>query len=298
MSERIVIVGPGRMGLALGAALRDARAVEAITFMGRGLEPPPHPIFEHTKPQHEWEQPITVEYRMYPSALPAQTGILILAVPDHALAEVAFDLGRFGPPPPGCVALHLSGALSNDVLEPLHHLGFATGSLHPLQAVADPWHSADRLQGITFALAGEPAAVSAGRRLANALGGTTLVIAPTLRPVYHAAAVMASNYLVALLGAAVRVLAQAGVEERDALRAVLPLVQGTLDNVRQLGVPAAITGPIPRGDIDTIRLHLSRLSPRERALYCDLGLELLELARGTGLDPERADEIEGLLASR
>lgn len=298
MSDRLVILGPGRMGLALGSALRDARGVDHITFFGRGIEPPPHPLFEPVAEElPEWESPPPVEYRMMPATLPQGTTILLLAVPDAVLAEVAYEVTRFGPAPSGCAALHLSGALSSDVLSPLHHAGYVTGSMHPLQAVADPWLSADRLHGVTFTLAGEPAAVAAGRRIASALAGSTLVVPPALRPVYHAAAVLASNYLVALAGAAVRVLGQAGVPEDDALAALLPLMRGTLENVAQLGVPAALTGPIARGDVDTLRLHLARLSPRERTLYCALGLELLELARAAGLAAERADEIEALLTA-
>ena len=179
----------------------------------------------------------------------------------------------------------------------MHPAGYATGSLHPLQAVADPWHAGDRLHGVAFAVAGEPAAMNAARRLANALGGSTLVIPPTMRPVYHAATALASSHLVALAAAAVRTLARTGVPEEDALQALLPLMQGTLENVRQLGVPASLTGPIALGDTDAVRLHLARLSPRERVLYCDLGRELLELARAAGLNAARADEIEDLLAS-
>ncbi|HSJ15585.1 MAG TPA: Rossmann-like and DUF2520 domain-containing protein [Longimicrobiales bacterium] len=297
MNDRLVVVGPGRMGLALGSALRAARGVEHITFFGRGIEPPPHPLFEPVPDGPEWEAPPPVEYRMIPATIPQGTTLLLLAVPDSALAEVAYEVTRFGPAPPGCAALHLSGALSTDVLAPLHHAGYTTGSLHPLQAVADPWLAGERLHGITFALAGEPAAIAAGRRIASALAGTTLVIAPALRPLYHAAAVLASNYLVAVVGAAVRVLVQAGVPEEEALPALLPLLRGTLENVAQLGVPAALTGPIARGDADTLRLHLARLSARERTLYCALGLELLELARAAGLAPERAEEIEALLTS-
>jgi len=285
------------MGLALGAGLRDARAVGKLVFIGRGLHPPPHPLFEEARPANEWDEPPPVAYRMWPTVLPADTNIVVLAVPDRALAEVAFELARFGAAPPGCVALHLSGVLSTDVLEPLHRAGYATGSLHPLQAVADPWHSGDRLHGVAFAVAGEPAAMNAARRLANALGGSTLVVPPTMRPVFHAATVLASSYLVGLLAAAVRTLARTGVAEEDALRALLPLMHGTLENVRQLGVPAALTGPIPQGDADAVRVHLARLSPRERVLYCELGRELLELARAAGLDAARADEIEALLAS-
>jgi predicted short-subunit dehydrogenase-like oxidoreductase (DUF2520 family) len=74
-------------------------------------------------------------------------------------------------------------------------------------------------------------------------------------------------------------------------------LRGTLDNVEQLGVPAALTGPIARGDVDTIRLHLARLSDEDRVLYCGLGLELLRMARAAGLDAQRAEEIHALLSS-
>jgi predicted short-subunit dehydrogenase-like oxidoreductase (DUF2520 family) len=87
------------------------------------------------------------------------------------------------------------------------------------------------------------------------------------------------------------------VAEADALQALWPLMNGTLENVRQLGVPAALSGPIAQGDADAVRLHLARLSPRERVLYSELGRELLELARAAGLDAARADEIEVLLAA-
>ena len=139
--------------------------------------------------------------------------------------------------------------------------------------------------------------MNAARRLANALGGSTLVIPPSMRPVYHAATVLASSYLVALAAVAARTLGRTGMPEQDALGALLPLMQGTLENVRQLGIPASLTGPIAQGDTDAVRLHLARLSPGERVLYCDLGRELLELARAAGLDPARADEIGDLLAS-
>ncbi len=285
MSERIVIVGPGRMGLALGRALHESGDVERITFFGRGLEPPPHPIFE-----------TDVDYRMLPAPLPMDTTVVLLAVPDRALPEVAYDITRMGATPPGCAVLHLSGAISTDVLAPLHAVGYSVGSMHPLQAVADAWISDDRLAGSAYAIAGEPAALGAARRIVQIMDGLPLVIPPTLRPLYHAAAVMVSNYTIALVSMGARLLMEAGVPERDAIPALLPLLQGTVANIEHLGVPAALTGPIPRGDTDTIRLHLARLSDRDRVLYCGLGLEMLDLARGAGLDPERAAEIESLLA--
>ncbi|HLU24639.1 MAG TPA: Rossmann-like and DUF2520 domain-containing protein [Longimicrobiales bacterium] len=289
MSERIVIIGPGRMGLALGSALVRSGITETLTFYGRSLEPPPHPLFE---PEHG-----SAEYRFGIPPLPAETTVVILAVPDGALAEVAHELAALGRAPAGCAALHLAGALSADVLAPLHAVGYAVGSMHPYQTVADPWSSGDRLIGAAYGLGGDPAAMAAARRLVSALRGIPLVVPPAARPVYHASAVFASNYLIALVAVVVRLLGQVGLDEATAAAAALPLIRGTLDNLDHLGVAAALTGPIVRGDVDTVRLHLQRLSGHDRALYCALGRETLQLARAMGLDQDRAAAIESLLNS-
>lgn len=275
------------MGLALGAALRRAGFAEHIVYYGRSMEEPPHPMFDADD----------VQYQIGPRPLPPGTNILMLAVPDSRLAEVAHEMAAAGPAPPGCVALHLAGAISTEVLTPLHAQGYAVGSMHPLQAIADPWHSGDRLFGSAYALAGEPEAVAIARRVVVALDGLPLIIAPNKRPLYHAAAVVASNYMISTLAFATRLMMDAGVSEHDALTALLPLTSGTLENLDKLGIGASLTGPIARGDVDTLRLHLTRLSGSDRALYCQLGLELLRVARAAGLDADRADRIEQLLAT-
>jgi predicted short-subunit dehydrogenase-like oxidoreductase (DUF2520 family) len=287
VSEIVAVIGPGRMGLALGAALAQADAIEGLIFLGRSPGPPPHPLFDGNE---------TVQYRTGYGPLPDSVRLLILAVPDDVLHEVANDVATAGPAPRGCVALHLSGALSTDILAPLAGAGFAVGSLHPLQTIADPWSGADRLRGCAYAVAGDPAALMAARRVVAALDGRALVIPPSLRPLYHAAAVFASNYVLVAAAVVARALSEAGIGEEDAVAAALPLMRGTLDNIEQLGFPAALTGPVARGDLDTVRLHLSRLSTRERRLYCALGLETVSLARAAGLDPERALALESLLA--
>jgi predicted short-subunit dehydrogenase-like oxidoreductase (DUF2520 family) len=287
VSEIIGIIGPGRMGLALGSALAGTREFDEIVYFGRSPEPPPHPIFDRGE---------NVGYQSGYGPMPQGMKVLILAVPDDALNEVANHVARAGAAPGGCVAFHLSGALSTDVMAPLHGAGYAVGSIHPLQTVADPWSGADRLAGCAYALAGEPAALMTGRRIVDALGGRPLVIPPALRPVYHAAAVFASNYVLAAAATVARTLAEAGITEEDSIAAVLPLMRGTMDNLEQLGFGAALSGPVARGDLDTVRLHLTRLTGRERLLYCALGRETVRLASGAGLDPERAQALESLLA--
>jgi predicted short-subunit dehydrogenase-like oxidoreductase (DUF2520 family) len=276
------------MGLAVGAALAGAGAVRRLIYFGRDLEPPPHPLFNSKK--------IETDYRIGPQAVPHGTKVVLLAVPDDQIADVAQVLAQMGPAPEGCVALHLAGAISTEPLAPLHAVGYAVGSLHPLQAVADPWTGGDRLVGSAFALGGEPVALAMARRLVNALGGRALVIPASQRANYHAAAVVASNYLVTLAATAVRMLREVGVDEADALPAIIPLMRGTLDNLEDLGLASALTGPIARGDIDTVRTHLARLSPENRALYCALGRETLQLAAAAGLDAGRVAEMKALLS--
>lgn len=295
MSDRYVIIGAGRMGLALGAALLRADAAEHVRYHGRSMDPPPHPMFD----PEDIDDPDTAaaSYRIGPLPAPPDTVVLVLAVPDSAVAEVAWDMARTGPAPPGCAALHLSGSLSIDPLEPLHEAGYSTGSLHPLMTIADPWQTCDRLFGAAYAIAGEPAARRTALRMVDALEGRPIIVPPALRPVYHAAAVTASNHVVALFAHAARLLGSVGLDEAEARAALLPLLRATVDNLEHLGVAGALTGPIARGDADTVRMHLARLSAEDRLLYCALGMEALHIARAAGLDDQRAHAIESLLSA-
>jgi len=275
----MIIVGPGRMGLALGHALWHAEALETLSYFGRRPEPPAHPLFMHgvARYVHGLEAP------------PPGTTVVVLAVPDDHVPEMAHALAALGAAPEGCAAFHLSGALSTEALTPLHAVGYAVGSFHPMQTVAHPVSGAERLAGSSVAVAGESTAMRAGHRLAAALGCTVVTVPVRGRPAYHAAAVMASNYLAALVASSVRLLCRAGLEEDEALRAVLPLARGTLDNIGEMGLARAVTGPIVRGDAETVGLHLRTLEGPERELYRALGCELLRQASEQGLVPEDAE---------
>lgn len=174
--------------------------------------------------------------------------LLLLAVPDGAVASVAAAVD----PVEGCVVAHCAGALGLDVLAP--HARRA--SIHPLRSLAT---TSTDLTGAWFAVAGDPLA---GVVVAD-LDGRLVDVADESRTAYHAAAVMASNHLVALLGVVERVAATAGVP----LDAFLDLVRGTVDNVEVLGPRAALTGPVARGDWDTVARHLAALPEPERATY-------------------------------
>ncbi len=273
------------MGLGLGYALWQADAVRALTYYGRRPEPPTHPLFTQG----------LAEYRYGLEGTASGPTVVILSVPDDALHEVAVEVAARGEAPEGCVAFHLSGALTTDVLAPLHARGYAVGSLHPLHTVANAVTGADRLPGSYFAVAGEPGAVAAARRLLAALGSPSISVPERVRPVYHAATVLASNYLATLLAAAGRLMAQAGIPEDQALAALMPLARGTLSALEEAELGKAITGPLVRGDVETISLHMRSLESRERALYAALGRELANLVEGTGIDDATLSEIRVLM---
>jgi predicted short-subunit dehydrogenase-like oxidoreductase (DUF2520 family) len=272
------------MGLSLGLALAREGAVSSLTYLGRSPQPPEHPLFASGQADY-----------VFGLARPAgDVTALILAVPDEVVPEMAMAVAELGPAPEGCVALHCSGALSTEVLAPLHARGYPVGSLHPLQTLASPVSGADLLPGSAFAVSGERDAVAVARRLVNALGGVPLTIPIAGRALYHASAVMASNFTLTMLAASARVLIQAGAPADEALDALLPLVRGTLDNLDELGPAGALTGPIARGDVETVRLHLRALPERERSLYAAVGLEMLRLAE-PALDADAAVALHDLL---
>lgn len=281
MSEDLFFIGPGRMGLALGYALWQSDALSSLVYCGRRPEPPSHPLFTQGNARYVFglERP------------PETTTAVILSVPDETLPEIATTLAGHGDAPGGTAVFHLSGALGTDPLAPLHAQGYAVGTFHPFQTVAHAITGADLLPGSYFAVSGEPQALSVARRLLNALGSPALQVPVARRPLYHVAGVFASNYLLSILQTAVRLLGRAGVTDEEALDAILPLARGTLKNVEDLGMDQAITGPLARGDVETVHLHLRMLEPRERRLYAELGRELLETIGPSNLD----DDVVGQL---
>jgi predicted short-subunit dehydrogenase-like oxidoreductase (DUF2520 family) len=228
----------------------------------------------------------------YPGAPDAGTRVL-LTVPDADVPIAAAELAAQGTPGAGCTALHMSGALPSSALQPLADLGYAVGSLHPLQTIADQAHGAERLRGAFFAFEGDAEAREAAVRIVNAAGGRLLEVHAADKARYHAACVFASNYVVACAAAATRLLADAvGVSREEARRALEPLWGGAVANLNDLGLPEALTGPIARGDLETLQSNLSVLDASTRALYAHLGLEALALSRELGLDDMPADAIE------
>ena len=272
----IGVVGAGRAGLGLALALHHAgHTVRLHARWGKAVPPP-----------------LVLSWGGPPPWL-GEVEIVLLAVRDDAIAAAAAELAATGGVEARHVVVHLSGMLDDAPLAALRASGAALGCFHPLQAIARPEDAAERLRGALAVLTGDPRAVAAGERLATSLGMRPVRLPSGAKPRYHAAAAMASNYLVVLAAAAERLMGEAGLDPAVARDGVAALMAGTLANARADGA-AALTGPIVRGDVATVRAHLAVLPPELQDLYRALGRAALTHAR---LPDQAARELRSLLGA-
>ncbi len=221
--------------------------------------------------------------------------IIFITTPDRVIKRVCEQVARAGGFEQGDLVIHTSGSLSSSELAPAEERGALILSMHPVQSFADLDSALDHLSGSYFGLEGDKDAVERGRRLVEDLKGRAVVISKEVKPIYHAAACAASNYLVALVGLALELYEQAGIPEEDRLRMLLPLIKGTVSNVEKAGVPAALTGPIDRGDAEVLRQQYSSIEDRAPELlspFAELTRYTIGIAREKGsLSDEKAAEL-------
>ena len=239
MTRSVRIVGPGRAGSALAGALSATGRWRVDGVLGRGDDA---------------------------SGAAHGVDLLALAVPDPSIADVAGAVE----PDASCVVAHLAGALGLNVLGDRHE---RRAVLHPLASLPDGSLGAARLVGVWWGLAAGGDALAA--EVVADLGGHAVEVRDEDRTRYHAAAAIAANHLVALLGQVERVAASIGVP----LAAYLPLARGALDNVEALGPADALTGPVRRGDHETIARHVDALPADERSGYEAMVQEARKLVR-------------------
>ena len=221
--------------------------------------------------------------------------MVFITTPDDAIPSVAEQIRwRHGQ-----YLLHCSGALSLDVLESAQRDGAVTGSLHPLQSFASIDQAVNNLPCSTFALEGREPLLSLLKQIVNLLKGNAIVLKAGDKALYHAAAVFTSNYTVTLLGIAAKLWESFGIPQEEAVPALLPLLRGTVDNIESIGLPNCLTGPIARGDLDTIRKHLEDIDakcPSLLSAYKEMGRQTIPIAVASGsIDEERARMLRGIL---
>lgn len=246
-NRRLVVVGAGIVGRALGKALREAglpvaavisrdqaRARQAARFIGEG-------------------EPTT------DLAAAGSGNLLMLATIDRVLVRSAAAIARRAVLPKDTVAFHCSGAFPGSAIGSLAELGAAVGSLHPLQTFASPDEALVLLPGSSFAVEGDRRAVPVLAATARAIGGRPVKIRAADKAVYHAAAAVTSNCMVAVAHLGTAMLAAVPSFARDPFTPLRHLLRGTLRNLERLGPRAALTGPIVRGDVETVAAHVGAL---------------------------------------
>ncbi|MCD6152021.1 MAG: DUF2520 domain-containing protein [Deltaproteobacteria bacterium] len=232
-----------------------------------------------------------------PVAAAREASVVFLTVQDRFITPVCEQLAAAGAVGSGQMVVHVSGSLTSEVLQPAAEQGAAVFSLHPLQSIADPAAALRVLPGSYFCFEGDEAAYPLAGRLVAALEGRLLRIAATDKPLYHAAAVVASNFFIALESLAISMLEQVGIGEEDAREMLLPLIRGSLENLALKGPVDALTGPIVRGDHQTIAGHLQVLEqkmPTQVEMYKSLARLNVELAaRKSGVSLADFPVLEG-----
>jgi predicted short-subunit dehydrogenase-like oxidoreductase (DUF2520 family) len=215
--------------------------------------------------------------------------VLWLCVPDNAIARVtARLLKRVGDRGlEGQIVVHSSGALSAGVLQAAANAGASVGSVHPLMSF--PSRKPVTLKGVSFAVEADPAGSRVLKQLVRRIGGRPFAIKAANKALYHAVGVLASPLLVSHLTAAQEVAARAGFSPREARRLIEPIARATLDNFFRNGPTRSFSGPIARGDVDTIRLHLQALKPHPilASVYRSLALYALEALPSPGREAGR-----------
>jgi predicted short-subunit dehydrogenase-like oxidoreductase (DUF2520 family) len=282
-SRAIGLIGPGRAGVGLALALTQAGY--AVSLHGRHKKSLPSPLT------------MTVGDGAKSPPWIGETDVVILAVRDDAITPLAASLANARAVTERHVVLHLSGVQGQEALGPLVSSRAALGSFHPLQTIVEPELAPARLKGAWAAVEGMLRAVEAGERIAQDLGMRPFRIATKAKPIYHAGAVFASNYLVVVEAIAQRLLRHAGLSDADAWAALRPLVEGTFENLSRHEPREALTGPVVRGDTATIIRHIESLAVDDAKLYRALGRAALELAQKKGMDGPTAEKVATALAT-
>ena len=286
---RAGIIGAGRVGCSLALAL-SKKGLQGTGVYGRNAESV-RIILEG--------QAVTAFERM--DELVKNCDTIFITVPDQAISEVARLIVQScnSSDLTGKTFLHCSGALASGVLSCIRETGGFTGSLHPIQTFPDKTNSWESMYNIFFGFEGTSEAEATAEKVVSLLEGRILRVNTEGKSLYHAAACILSNYMVALSYSAGQLLEGAGINADIGLKAFAPLVRSTVGNIERLGNIDALTGPISRGDTDTVEAHLDAMEgkfPDAAMLYRSLGRATVALALEKGtIKEERARELIQLL---
>lgn len=275
---RLGIIGAGRVGLSLGKYFSEAESVtltgyysrtlasakEGAAFTGSAVFSSIHDIYE-------------------------ASDTLLLTTPDEEIASVWDDIAKEGkltgvsekrqnPEHNQKIVCHCSGSLSSEIFSENKRYGISVCSMHPMYAFHHKYESYQQLHQVFFTLEGDEDAVMAFTSLLEALNNHYAVIDSSQKVKYHCAAAIASNQIVALLGKSLDMLTECGFTEEAAYEMLKPLAVNNVKHVFEQGVADALTGPVERNDVSTVKKHLGILNQKEAMLYSLLSRELIRIS--------------------
>jgi len=275
------VLGAGRAGRGLARAFREG-GIEVVGVHGR---------------RRFADGPITVSAGAIPPTI-RTADVVLVTVQDAQLPGALAELREAGVPP-RVVILHASGGASpREAIKAIRAQGHPMGTFHPLVPIPDPERAPALMRGAWIGVEGDPEAVQVATELAARTGAQVLPIPAEGRAAYHAAAVMASNFPTVLAGLATTLMHRVGVEEDAARAAVRHLMRAAVTNLADAEPGAALTGPISRGDVETVAGHLAALAPTPELdlVYRALSRAAIPLAAAQGTDPVALARIAELLA--
>ncbi|MDD5723561.1 MAG: DUF2520 domain-containing protein [Syntrophales bacterium] len=285
--DSIAIIGLGKVGTAVGHLLRSA-GYEIVAVADRSRDA--------LERGGQYTGGVVSDGPLQ-AALRANS--IFITTPDDLIESVCSEIARGGGFGPGKRVVHMSGAGGLSLLESARRRGAQVATIHPLQSFVDIEGVIENIPGSTFSITAEAEMKDWAVRIVRDLGGIPFFVSDADKPLYHAAACMASNYLVTLMNMVEGIYRHLGMEGDEAVRAFWPLVRGTIRNIEGRGTNKSLTGPIARGDIGTIRKHLKVIretTPELLNVYREMGLFALEIGlKNDTLSEDRAGEIKTLL---
>jgi len=285
-SNNFAIIGTGMVGTAIGFLLK--KAGYKVTS-----------IYDKSSAALKRALPYTGgEAFLDPLEAVQKADVILITTPDDAILPTCQEIA-ISPLMKDKFVFHMSGAGGLDLLAPAKKAGASVASIHPLQSFSSVDQAIKIIPGSYFGITADKKAQTPAKKIILDLGGIPLVISPGQKPLYHAAACFASNYLVSLMNVVESIYQAIGLKEKDARKAFLPLVYGSLKNIEKSGSISSLTGPIARGDSGTIQKHLTAINkilPQYASVYSSLGLITVKVAQQKGtLNASQAKKIKALL---
>ncbi|GAU78040.1 Rossmann-like and DUF2520 domain-containing protein [Fusibacter sp. 3D3] len=274
-------VGAGKVGQAFGRYLTQ-KGHQVVGYYSKTYA-------------HAEDAAIAVQGKAYDTleALSKDAEIIALTVTDQMIEAVSRELCSLNTTGKVRFVIHMSGALSARVLARRDDVHYA--SIHPMQSFANVEEALLQMPSTVFGIEGDAKTISVFETLLKTMGNEVIQLTEAQKVNYHLAAVIVSNYMVTLMHFGLSQMKAIGIEENTGIKALLPLIRGTLTNIETFGPEKALTGPIARGDYKTVKAHLQAMDHGAKALYRHLGLATLEIALAKEMDTENVLALRRLL---